>query len=138
MSQLTENTGTTSTALSGIFTTDSNYTFDNTSSNSILTIDGTGDLSYPYTPGTISTGYSYTTPVIFSFESKDMAIDIDKLENMSEKRSNMLEKILERFYVEIDPNVKELLFNTLDSYGLITDKKSLSRKAKISSINESE
>jgi hypothetical protein len=86
--------------------------------------------SYGYNNWNISTTYD--------FISKDMAIDIEKLLSMSKDKRDMLEEILQRFISESEYTMKELLYNTLESYGLITDKKSLERRAKISNVLDDE
>lgn len=75
-----------------------------------------------------------TWNINFNFKSENMAIDIEKIMEFEIKKRELLERILERFISESDYNMKELLYNTLDSYGLITDKKTLERRSKISGV----
>jgi len=79
-----------------------------------------------------STNFDYTMGV--SFVSENKAIDIERIINMSKEKRSLIKIILYNFFNETDYNTKQLLFNTLYSYNLIVDKKSLERKVKIDNI----
>ena len=69
-------------------------------------------------------------------DSEDLAINIEKMFSYEERKRDMLKEILKNFINESDHNIKRVLFNTLESYGLIIDKKMLERKVKITNSLE--
>ncbi len=124
----------------------------NTAKSSITssaTINGLGVASsipiYSANSGTLSigNGYSttYSTPSYssifkneYDFDTK--TIDIEKLSNMEESRKKMIFDLLTSFLNCSDTNSKKLIYNTLESYSIIIEKKSLDRKVKISNLTK--
>ena len=124
------NTNINTAITSGDTTLGGNYNI-NTNSN----IGGYGGFNQPYTTntGTFTTqGWDYSSD--FKLESDDLAINIEKLFTLSEEKRDVLKEIIKSFINESDHNIKKMLLNTLESYNLIIDKKTLERKIKISNI----
>lgn len=93
----------------------------------------------PYTTGTnIGATRSWDFSLDFHVGSDDLAINVEKLFTYEEKKREVLKDILKDFINEADKNIKRLLFNTLQSYGLLVDKEMLVRKVKISNSLEVE
>jgi hypothetical protein len=67
------------------------------------------------------------------FDFSNKSIDIEKIKKYDELTSKLLEDCLMKFLSSNDHSIKRLLFNTLESYGIFKDKKSVERKAKINS-----
>ena len=70
----------------------------------------------------------------FQLDSDDLAINIEKLFTFENNKKEVLQEVIKSFINESDYNIKRMLLNTLESYGLIIDKKSLERKVKISGV----
>lgn len=94
--------------------------------------------TFPNSSGSISTGqmyYNTTTSSYntdYDFESK--VIDIEKLSKFDETKRKLIFDLIIAFINCSDYNSKKLMLNTLNSYGVIGDKKSLDRKIKIANI----
>ena len=103
------------------------YNFPNTNAN----IGVTTGYPYPYTNGTISSS-AYQ-----NFTMDDgLSIDVEKILKMDSEKKEIVQGLLTQFLTETDYSIKTLLFNTLNSYSLFTDSKTLQRKVKISNISK--
>jgi hypothetical protein len=95
----------------------------NTSNNGIFTISGGSTTISPYYQ---SANYEYETKVL----------DIEKLLTLEETKRNMIFELFINFTKCKDYDIKKIIKNTLESYGVIIEQKALERKIKISNINK--
>ncbi len=100
----------------------SNITSNITSNNGI-TISGGSTTISPYYQ---SANYEYETKVL----------DIEKLLTLEETKRNMIFELFINFTKCKNYNVRKIIHNTLESYGVIIEQKALERKIKISNINK--
>ncbi len=107
------------TGLSSSISTDGTYTFPNSTGS----VWGLSSSSYN----------SYNS---YDFASK--TIDIEKLSKIDESKRKMIFDLILTFLNCTDYDSKTIMYNTLESYNVIVDQKSLERKIKISNITKDE
>jgi hypothetical protein len=118
-------------------------------SNGTLTISGgisgiynggaitNGTYSFPNSTGSIGLGsYSDTYAPYYDFTNK--VLDLEKLSKMEPVKREMIFNLFLNFMNNENHNSKTIMYNTLESYNVIVEKKALDRKIKIDNVTKSE
>ncbi len=129
-----ENQDTTAsyTLTSSIMNSSSAYSLSSWSTN-IGTCNTLGSYTYP-----IYSGSGYTYSGIFEVDTTmdDKALDVEKMSTFDDTKRKMLFDLFVEYLNCEKTTSKKILLNTLNSYGIIIDKKALERKSKISDLTK--
>lgn len=66
-----------------------------------------------------------------SFDFDEVSIDLEAIKEHEPVVSDMLRELLYKFILCTDDGIKQLLYNTMNSYSIFKEKKAVERKAKI-------
>ncbi len=95
---------------------------------------GAGTYSSGSTIAMSSYGSTWTDSYLDTPDFSDKVLDIEKLSSYTEEKRKMIFDIFMKYIECTLQQEKTLLYNTLEHYHIIVDKKVLSRKTKISSL----
>ncbi len=104
--------------------------------NTVLT--GNPNHSYPNTVGTLTTIGTYSDSYTPDYDFTTKVLDLEKLSKIELVKREMLFNLFLNFMNNENHSSKTIMYNTLESYNVITEKKTLDRKIKIDNVTKSE